>query len=388
MTILEELKAKFSKIYERQDGELFFAPGRVNLIGEHTDYNGGHVFPCAISLGTYALAARRDDHIVHLHSLNYADRGVILADLPSLYRLREYEWAIYPLGVMDALKKKGHDLTGADIIFYGDLPTGAGLSSSASIEVLTAVILNDLFKLNLGPADLALLCQQAENKFVGVASGPMDQFAVALGRKDEALLLNCATLDYQYAPLKPAGCSLIIGNTNKRRELADSKYNERRAECEAALALLQTRRAVNALCELSPDDLTALAPALPNPIHLKRARHVITENQRVLDAAKAVRDGDTELFGWLMTQSHLSLRDDYEVTGPELDAMVELALKCPGVLGSRMTGAGFGGCTITLVKDEFVDQFKTAVAAGYDKAVGYAPAFYPAVPSEGAGRVR
>jgi len=387
MMILDALTAKFNKVYERNDGELFFSPGRVNLIGEHTDYNGGHVFPCAIAMGTYALAAKRDDRMVHLHSLNYEDRGVIQADLPSLYRQREYDWAIYPLGVMDVMKKDGRPITGADIVFYGDLPNGAGLSSSASIEVLTAVILNDFFKLGLSPADLARLCQRAENDFVGVASGPMDQFAVALGRKDEALLLNCETLEYQYSPLKLPGCSLVIGYTNKHRQLTDSKYNERRAECEAALAILQTRQAIKSLCDLTPEDFAGLAPALTNPIHLKRARHVITENQRTIDAARAVKDGDVEFFGRLMVQSHLSLRDDYEVTGPELDAMVDLALGCPGVLGVRMTGAGFGGCTINLVRDEFVDRFKTAVAEGYEKAIGYPPAFFKAVPSDGARRV-
>ncbi|MDR2946373.1 MAG: galactokinase [Candidatus Adiutrix sp.] len=387
MTIMTALSAKFKKIYGRDDGELFFAPGRVNLIGEHTDYNGGHVLPCALQLGTYALAAPRDDRMVHLHSLNYDDRGVIQADLPSLYRLREYDWAIYPLGVMDALKKEGVDLPGADIVFFGDLPPEAGLSSSASIEVLTAVIMNELFRLDYSPADLARVSRQAENNFVGLASGPMDQMSVALGRKDHALLLDCATLDFRCVPLRLAGCSLVIGNTNKRRALTGSKYNERRAECDAALAVLQTRRDVDLLCDLSPEDLRNFAPVLTNPIQLKRARHAITENQRVLDAVRALENGETEVFGRLMSESHASLRDDYEVTGTELDTFVDLALGCPGVLGSRMTGAGFGGCTVSLVKDEFVERFKAEVGEGYTKAIGYAPSFYPAVPSRGAGRL-
>lgn len=383
---LNALTAKFSKIYERNDGRLFFAPGRVNLVGEHADHNGGHVLSCAVTPGVHALAAARDDHMVHLHSLNYEDRGVIQADLPSLYRLREYDWAIYPLGVMDILKKSGHRLTGADILFYGDLPHGAGLCSSASVEVLTAVIMNDLFDLNLDQAEMARLCQRAEDDFIGISARSEAQLAIALGRENEALLLTRQTPAYRYVPLRLEGCSLIIGDTNKRRKPADARYKERRAECDAALAVIQTRRAVDRLADLTPEDLEALAPALTNPVHLKRARHAVTENQRAIEAARALGEGDVELLGRLMTRSHLSLRDDYEVSGPELDALVDAALGCPGVLGSRLTGAGFDGCTVSLVRDEFVDSFTDAAGKAYAKAVGHPPAFRRAAPSAGPGR--
>lgn len=389
MKVWETMKAEFSKSFGREDGIAYFAPGRVNLIGEHTDYNGGHVFPCAISLGTYALAAPRQDKKIQLFSLNLAEKGVsVLTAGEEL----EYEaargWANYPAGVIKLLQESaGAFAQGADILFYGTLPNGAGLSSSASLEVLTAVIFDDLLQLGKDRIELIRLSQKAENQFVGVNCGIMDQFAVGMGKKDCAILLDCNTLDYRYSKIKLDGYSIVMANTNKEHSLGSSKYNERRSQCEAALADLQKVRAIQALGELSCEEFEALASHITNPVNRQRAKHAVYENQRTLKAVKALEENDLVLFGRLMNESHISLRDDYEVTGMELDTLAELAWEQPGVLGSRMTGGGFGGCTVSLVRTADIPEFEEKIGRAYTEKIGYAPSFYVANIADGAGRI-
>lgn len=389
MNTIDQLGNDFQKIFERPATAFFFAPGRVNLIGEYTDISGGHVFPCAVSLGTYAAAAPRSDGKIRLHSLNFQEKGVIEVDLAAIERRPEYDWALYPLGVFRELAAHGSPVPfGADLLYWGNLPNGAGLSSSASIEVLTATLLNDLFSLKLDPVRLALISQAAENKFVGVACGIMDQFAAAMGQKDRALLLNCRTLEYQYRPLALGQAALVITNSHKRRSLNESKYNVRRAECEAALQAVRRLANVDSLCDLTPAEFGDLSRAIADPDQLKRARHVVGENQRTLEAAEALERGDLLAFGRLMKASHLSLRDDFEVSGREMDTLAELAWQCPGVIGSRMTGAGFGGCTVSFVEPGAVDIFRNTVGPAYEKAVGYPPSFYVVEAADGAARIK
>lgn len=370
------LKNKFNEIFKKEK-LYFFAPGRVNLIGEHTDYNGGHVFPCAISFGTYAVLSKRDDRLIRLYSLNFETVGVVEATLDDIQFDKKRDWANYPLGVVATLQKHGYEIeSGFELLFWGNIPNGAGLSSSASIELATGVAMNTLFGLNIPQIELVKMCQEAENKFIGVQSGIMDQFAIGMGKEGNAILLDCNTLDYTYAPLDLRGMSIVIMNTNKRRELADSKYNERRAECEHALKQLQTKLPVKSLGELSIDQFEKNKELITNSVERKRAKHAVYENQRTLEAVKKLNAGDIITFGQLMNKSHESLRDDYEVTGKELDAMVAAAWKQKGVLGARMTGAGFGGCAIALVKDASVKAFIDNVGREYTDKTGLRPEFY------------
>jgi galactokinase len=378
------LDKKFEELFGRRGEALFFAPGRVNLIGEYTDISGGHALPCALARGTYGLAARRDDGRLRFHSLNFAADGLIEARTADLAPSPELKWAVYPAGVVYGLRRRGLNVdNGLDALYWGDLPQGAGLSSSASIEVLTAFILNDFFDLGLKLTDLALVGREAENDFVGLASGIMDQFASALGRAGRAILLNCGDLNHEYRPFNYREVVLVIADTLKRRALTESKYNQRREECETALASIRSRRPVTSLCDLSPDEFGTLAGAIDSPEIVWRARHVISENQRTLEAAQALSRGDLEKFGLLLNASHRSLKYDFEVTGPELDALAEAAQATPGVLGSRMTGAGFGGCTVNLVYREALADFQEEVAARYEQRLGRRPAFYPAEASAG-----
>ena len=389
MKVWETMKAEFSKSFGREDGIAYFAPGRVNLIGEHTDYNGGHVFPCAISLGTYALAAPRQDKQIRLMSLNLEKAGIsVLTAGEKLEYEAERGWANYPAGVIRLLQESaGAFAQGADILFYGTLPNGAGLSSSASLEVLTAVIFDDLLQLRKDRIELIRLSQKAENQFVGVNCGIMDQFAVGMGKKDCAILLDCNTLDYRYSKIKLDGYSIVMANTNKEHSLGSSKYNERRSQCEAALADLQKVRAIQAFGELSCEEFEALSSHIENPVNRQRAKHAVYENQRTLEAVKALEENDLVLFGRLMNESHISLRDDYEVTGMELDTLAELAWAQPGVLGSRMTGGGFGGCTVSLVRTVDIPDFEEKIGRAYTEKIGYAPSFYVANIADGAGRI-
>ncbi len=369
---------KFEEVFGDAEGaKAFFAPGRVNLIGEHTDYNGGHVFPCALTIGTYGVARVRKDRKLRFFSMNFDHLGVIESSLDNLKAEKEAGWTNYPKGVMWAFEKKGFQIPfGMDLLLNGNIPNGSGLSSSASVEVLTGYILKDFFGFEVSNQDLALIGQYAENNFNGVNCGIMDQFAIAMGKKDHAIFLDTADLSYTYAPIKLEGAKLVIACSNKKRGLGDSKYNERRSECETALAELQKVIDIKGLGDLSEDEFEQHKDAIKDSVRIKRARHAVYENQRTIKAVDALKAGNIELFGRLMNDSHVSLRDDYEVTGIELDTLVEEAWKIEGVIGSRMTGAGFGGCTVSLVKDEAIDAFTEQVGKAYLAKIGYKADFY------------
>lgn len=372
--LLKEFVSIFGDVEHTQ---VFFAPGRVNLIGEHTDYNGGHVFPCALTIGTYAVARRNNGTTLRFYSMNFKSLGVIEADINHLTYQKEHDWANYPKGMLKILKDANFSIEeGMDILYYGNIPNSSGLSSSASIEVLTAFLCKSLFQLEIDQIQIALLAQKAENTFIGVNCGIMDQFAIAKGKKDHAIFLDTATLSYEYAPITLAGMKIVIACSNKKRGLGDSKYNERRRECEEALEFLQTKLDIQSLGDLTEDAFDAIKEAIPDDIRRKRAKHAVYENQRTMKAVKALKENDIERFGELMIESHVSLRDDYEVTGVELDTLVESALEQEGVIGSRMTGAGFGGCTVSIVKDDFVDAFIENVGMMYKEKIGYAADFY------------
>lgn len=378
---------QFQEIFGTRGEGLYFSPGRVNLIGEHIDYNGGTVLPCAITCGTWGVAAKRTDRKLRMYSQNFKDRGVIETDLSDLRFDPKDDWANYVKGVLYFLREMiGEWPCGLDIFVEGDIPNGAGLSSSASLEVLIGTMVNDLFCLGKTPLDIVRLSKKAENDFVGVNCGIMDQFAVGMGRKDHAVALDTRTLEYDYIPARFPGVRLVIMNTNKRRGLADSKYNERREACETALKNLQQALDISCLCQLSPEELEKYEHLIADPVGRGRARHAVTENARVKAAVNALRRQDIRRFGQLMNESHISLRDDYEVTGKELDALVESAWKQPGVLGARMTGAGFGGCAVALVKEDWVDAFVKQVGDDYTRAIGYAPDFYMPAVGDGAGK--
>lgn len=374
----QELVKKFEEVFgDSKDVKVYFAPGRVNLIGEHTDYNGGHVFPCALTIGTYAVARKRDDDKLCLYSMNFEQSGVGESRLSEIEEKTPGDWRNYPKGIVWAFGKKGFAVNqGLDILYFGNIPNGSGLSSSASIEVLTGFILKDLFGFDVTNQDLALIGQFSENQYNGVNCGIMDQFAIAMGKKDSAIFLDTADLSYEYAPISLDGAKIVILNTNKKRGLGDSKYNERRAECEAALAALQTKLSIKSLGELTEEEFEANKALIGDEIKIKRAKHAVYENQRTIKAVKALQDKDLALFGKLMIASHDSLRDDYEVTGIELDTLVEEALKQPGVIGARMTGAGFGGCAVSIVETDKVDNFIANVGKAYEQKIGYAADFY------------
>ncbi|MCD7836794.1 MAG: galactokinase [Lachnospiraceae bacterium] len=369
---------RFSEVFGDGDGaRAYFAPGRVNLIGEHTDYNGGHVFPCALTIGTYGVARIRNDRRLRFYSMNFEKLGVIEASLDELKPDKAADWTNYPKGVMWAFEEKGMKLPyGMDLLLNGNIPNGSGLSSSASVEVLTGFILRDFFGFDVSNQDLALIGQYSENNFNKVNCGIMDQFAIAMGKKDNAIFLDTATLSYEYAPVRLDNAKIVIACSNKKRGLGDSKYNERRNECETALAELQLMVKVKSLGDLDADTFEKFKKIIKSDVRIKRARHAVYENQRTIRAVTALKNNDIELFGRLMNESHVSLRDDYEVTGIELDTLVEEAWKVEGVIGSRMTGAGFGGCTVSIVKDEAIDSFISQVGAEYEKKIGYAADFY------------
>lgn len=368
----------FEEIFGNE-GEIraFFAPGRVNLIGEHTDYNGGHVFPCALTIGTYAAVRERSDRKLRFYSANFPEEGIIEGSLDRLKNCAENKWTNYCLGVIWAFGQKGYDVKkGFDFYCLGTIPNGSGLSSSASLEVLTGKVLIELNGFDCDMVQNALIGQLAENKFVGVNCGIMDQFAIAMGKKDSAIFLDTATLKYEYVPLKLEEIKVVIGNTNKKRGLGDSKYNERRAECEQALSELQSVCFIKSLGELDEAGFEKYSSAIKDEIRKKRARHAVLENQRTVKAIAALNGGDIAEFGRLMNTSHISLDTDYEVTGVELDTLVEAAWRQEGVIGARMTGAGFGGCTVSLVREENVDSFIKNVGDEYLKKIGYPAEFY------------
>lgn len=374
----EKILAEFKKQFgDGGDIRCYFAPGRVNMIGEHTDYNGGHVFPCALTIGTYAAARKRDDKNLRFYSINFEHSGIFSSSLEQLKPEEDAGWTNYPKGVMWAFMEKGMNIpNGMDILLFGNIPNGSGLSSSASVEIVTGAILCDLFGFDVSNQELALIGQFSENNFNGVNCGIMDQFAIAMGRIGHAIFLDTSTLSFEYIPILLENAKIIISCSNKKRGLGDSKYNERRLECETALKELQAGLSITSLGELTEKELEVNKDFIKDTIRFRRVRHAITENQRTIKAATALKENNLTLFGKLMNASHISLRDDYEVTGIELDTLVEEAWKIDGVIGSRMTGAGFGGCTVSIVKDYAIDTFIEQVGNTYKKKIGYKADFY------------
>ena len=376
---IQELKECFEKIYgEGGDIRVFFAPGRVNLIGEHTDYNGGHVFPCALSIGTYCVARKRQDRQLNFHSLNFEEAGVVRSSLDDLTPSDGAGWTNYPKGVLWTFGEQGYPIpSGADFLVYGDIPAGSGLSSSASLEVVTALAARELFGFSKLPmVQLALIGQQAENQYIGMKCGIMDQFASAMGMADHAIFLDTNTLDYEYAPVPLDTQKIIITNSVVKHSLVDSAYNERRAQCEQALSDLRQVMPLDSLCALTPEAFEKVEGAIKDPVCLKRARHAVTENARTIQAVAALKAGDLATFGRLMNASHVSMRDDYEASCAETDCLAELAWAILGVIGSRITGGGFGGCTVSIVEDGAVDDFVKKVGDGYQAATGHQAEFY------------
>lgn len=388
--MLEKLMQKFKELYgENGDLRSYFAPGRVNLIGEHTDYNGGHVFPCALTLGTYAIVRNRGDRVLRFYSMNFDSFGVVETSLDDLVPDKAASWTNYPKGVMWAFEKRGMKLShGLDIAICGDIPNGSGLSSSASLEVLTGVILKDIFGFDqVSMVDIALIGQDAENNYNGCNCGIMDQFASAMGKKDHAIFLDTNTLHYEYAPVKLPDARIVITNSKVKHSLVDSAYNDRRNECETALKELKTVIDIQSLGELTEEQFEEHKNAIKDPIRQKRAGHAVYENQRAIRAVEALKANDIALFGKLMNASHTSLRDDYEVSCEEIDILVDLAWKTDGVIGSRITGGGFGGCTVSIVKNEAVDTFVKEIGEAYLDKVGHEAEFYVVNIGEGARRL-
>jgi galactokinase len=382
----QELKTAFEATYGKPAEAVYFSPGRVNLIGEHTDYNGGAVFPCALSFGTNLLIAKNDKQVMNFKSLNQPE--IISLNFDQLTTRLENSWVNYPLGVIAQFVKRGIAITqGFDILIWGNVPNGAGLSSSAALEVVTAYAFNDQLGTGFNRTDLALIGQKSEHEFALVNCGIMDQFVSANGAKDHAVHLNCDTLEFELVPVKLQGVKIVISNTHSPHKLDSGAYNQRVAECKTAVAQLNTVRPLKYLAELTEAEFKSIESAITDPVAYKRARHVVGEVQRTSDAVAALKAGNLELFGKLMNASHASLRDDYEVTGPELDCMAEEAWKIEGVIGSRMTGGGFGGCTVSLVKEEAIDTFIAQVGANYEKRIGIKPDFYIAEIGDGATRV-
>ncbi len=388
-SLRQELTEKFAKVFGDSQGvSVYFAPGRVNLIGEHIDYSGGHVFPCALTLGTYGAARRREDDRLRFFSMNFEDQGVIEDSLDNLIPERDKTWVGYPKSVIWAFEKKGISVPrGMDLLLYGTLPNGAGLSSSASVEVLTGFILRDLFGLDVDNRELAILGQRGENEYSGMNCGIMDQFAVAMGKRDSAIFLDTSDLSYEYLPLKLEGAGIVIANSNKKHSLTDSKYNERRRECERALEELQAVIGIDHLCDLDEETFELYQSAIKDEVRRRRARHAVSENQRTIRATEALKGGDIAAFGRLMNESHRSLSEDYEVTGEEMDTLVSAAWQQKGVLGARMTGGGFGGSTVNIVKTEYIDDFIANVGKMYEEKAGYRADFYVVETGDGPCRL-
>ena len=388
--MITKLVEEFKEIYGAEgDIRTYFAPGRVNLIGEHTDYNGGHVFPCALTLGTYAVARKRKDDVIRMYSVNVGKVGVIKTSLNDLVPSKKAGWTNYPKGVMWAFEQRGYKMpNGLDILIYGNIPNGSGLSSSAALEVLTGVMLKDMFGFDVSMVDIALIGQYSENNFNGCNCGIMDQFASAMGKKDHAIFLDTNTLEYEYAPVVLQDAKIVIINSKVKHSLVDSAYNDRRNECETALGELQKVVDIQTLGDLTEAEFEAHKDAIQSEVRQKRAKHAVYENQRAIKAVAALKENDVETFGKLMNASHISLRDDYEVSCKEIDILVELAWSMEGVIGSRITGGGFGGCTVSIVKNEAVDSFIETIGSKYEEKVGHKAEFYVVEIGDGAGVVR
>lgn len=378
----EEMKAEVTAEFEKKfgplgDGKVYFAPGRVNLIGEHTDYNGGHVFPCALTIGTYAAARKRSDRKLRFYSVNFPQNGVIETSLDDLVPDDAYGWTNYPKGVIYTFIKDGYLINeGLDMAVYGNIPNGSGLSSSASLEVLTGFILRDMYGFEISNQILAIIGQDSENNYNGMNCGIMDQFAVAMGKKDCAIFLDTSDLSYEYVPIRMEGAKIVISNTNKKHELTSSAYNTRRCECEQALEELQRVTDIEHLCDLTDEQFEKYKDAIKDPVRQKRAKHAVYENQRTIEAVRVLKEGNLKRFGELMNEAHVSVSKDYEVSCEELDTLAEEAWKIDGCIGSRMTGGGFGGCTVSIVRDEAVDTFVKQVGEAYKKKIGYEASFY------------
>ena len=386
--MLEYVKNNFAAVYGQKEVAVYFAPGRVNLIGEYTDISGGHVFPCSIDLGTYLVAHKRDDSKLRFYSENFKELGIIETTTDEIHYNVKDDWANYPKGVISVLLEMGYDInSGFDLYFYGNIPNGSGLSSSASIELVTGVMLDDQFKFDIDRVILVGYCQRAENNFVGVNCGIMDQFAIGMGKANHALLLNTSNLKYDYVPFENDGYQIIVTNTNKRRSLTESKYNERRSECDLGLENLQKSLDISSLGDISVEDFELNSHLIKSDIVRRRVKHAVYENKRTLLAKEALTKGKIETFGQLMNESHISLRDDFEVTGHELDTLVSLAWRDAGVIGSRMTGAGFGGCIVSLVKSDSVEHFIQSISEAYEDKIGYKPSFYCVTIGEGAKKI-
>ena len=387
--IQNDVLAKFEELFGNE-GEIgvYFAPGRVNLIGEHTDYNGGHVFPCALTIGTYMAARKRSDRKVRFYSMNFESLGVIECSLDNLTPKDNGEWTNYPMGIIWAFEGRGMKLdTGLDICLYGNIPNGSGLSSSASLEVVTGFMLRDIYGFDVTNQDLALIGQYSENNFNGCNCGIMDQFASAMGKADNAIFLDTADLSYEYAPVKLDGAKIVVTNSMVKHSLVTSAYNDRRNESAQALKDLQTVCGIETLGDLTEDEFEKYKSSIKDEVNRARAKHAVYENQRTIKAVAALKDNDIETFGKLMNASHVSLRDDYETSCEEVDVLVEEAWKIDGVIGSRITGGGFGGCTVSIVKDEAIDEFKEKLTAAYEEKVKKTPEFYVVSIGDGPSRL-
>ena len=386
----DRLYEGFKKYYgDTKGAELFFSPGRVNLIGEHTDYNGGHVFPCALTMGTYALVRKRDDNKMNFVSLNFKNAEVTTVELPELSYQKKNGWANYLIGVVWAFLGKGYKIDkGFDLAMLGNIPSGAGLSSSASIEVLMGTALKYMYDMDIDMVEIAKIGQTSENQFNGMNCGIMDQFAVAMGKKDNAIFLDTADLSYEYAPVKLKDAKVLITNSHVKHSLVDSAYNDRRNESTAALKALQTKLNISGLGDLTEEEFEENQYLITDEVQKKRAKHAVYENQRTIKAVNALKNNDIETFGKLMNASHISLRDDYEVSCPEVDKLVEIAWNIPGVIGSRITGGGFGGCTVSIVRNDAIENFKKEVISKYKEATGIDAEIYEAEIGDGAGRIQ
>ena len=386
----EKLMKTFQNLFGANgDIRTYFAPGRVNLIGEHTEYNGGHVFPCALTLGTYAVARKRDDRVLRFYSENFASLGVIETSLDDLVPDEKADWTNYPKGVMWTFEKRGYKLPqGLDIAIYGDIPNGSGLSSSASLEVLTGIVLKDMFGFDeITMPEIAQIGQYSENNFNGCNCGIMDQFASAMGKKDNAIFLDTNTLEYEYAPVVLPDAKIVITNSKVKHSLVDSAYNDRRSECETALEELKSEMPIVTLGDLTEAEFEAHKDTIKDPVRQLRAKHAVYENQRTIRAVAALKANNIEEFGKLMNESHVSLKNDYEVSCEEIDILVDLAWEIPGVIGSRITGGGFGGCTVSIVKNDAVDTFIEKVGNGYKEQTGNTAEFYVVEVGDGAHRL-
>ncbi len=387
--IQNEVLEKFKELFgEDGDIRVYFAPGRVNLIGEHTDYNGGHVFPCALTIGTYMAVRKRTDRKVRFYSINFENLGILEESLDDLTPKADGQWTNYPMGVIWAFDGRGMKLDcGLDVAIYGNIPNGSGLSSSASLEVVTGYMLTDMYGFKVSNQDMALIGQYSENNFNGCNCGIMDQFASAMGKKDNAIFLDCNTLEYEYAPVKLDGAKIVVTNSMVKHSLVTSAYNDRRNESSQALKDLQQVCGIESLGELNEEEFEKFKTSIKDVVNRDRAKHAVYENQRTIKAVEALKNDDIETFGKLMNASHESLRDDYETSCEEVDVLVEEAWKIPGVIGSRITGGGFGGCTVSIVKDEAIDEFKRRLTEVYQEKVNKTPEFYVVSIGDGPGRL-